>query len=260
MEKFKRIALTGYRGSIGREFPKNCQKLYTRLEDSIVKMFIEINKLKIKPHTLVHLSALVSTQECEKNSKKAFELNVEGAKKWYKAAKLSGVKNFLFISTSHIYKPINSYNVYTNTFFKKDPKGIYGKTKLEAEKKLIFLSKIKGYPKLTIVRVFSVYSFNARKGFLIHDLLNRKKKKDYSTLKGLNLQRDFLSTERIAQNILKICKKEKKKNLYQICSGKSKSIEKVCIEILGKKFFEKCKKDNNSKSNWLSLIGRPTVI
>ena len=94
MEKFKRIALTGYGGSIGREFPKNCQKLYTRLEDSIIKMFIEINKLKIKPHTLVHLSALVSTQECEKNSKKAFELNVEGATKWYKAAKLSGVKNF----------------------------------------------------------------------------------------------------------------------------------------------------------------------
>ena len=79
-------------------------------------------------------------------------------------------------------------------------------------------------------------------------------------MKGLNLQRDFLSTKKIAQNILTICKKEKKKNLYQICSGKPKSIEKVCIEILGKKFFEKCKKDNNSKSNWLSLIGRPTVI
>ena len=58
-----------------------------------------------------------------------------------KAAKLSGVKNFLFISTSHIYKPINSYNVYTNTFFKKDPKGIYGKTKLEAEKNLYSYQK-----------------------------------------------------------------------------------------------------------------------
>ncbi len=127
MEKFKRIALTGYRGSIGREFPNNCQKIYTRLEDSIVKMFIKINKQKIKPHTLVHLSALVSTQECEKNSKKAFELNVEGAKKWYKAAKLSGVKNFLFISTSHIYKPINSYNVLEILSLKKVPKVIIGK-------------------------------------------------------------------------------------------------------------------------------------
>ena len=79
-------------------------------------------------------------------------------------------------------------------------------------------------------------------------------------MKGLNLQRDFLSTKIIAQKILKICKREKKKNLYQICSGKPKSIEKICIEILGKKFFEKCKKKNNSKSNWLSLIGRQTII
>ena len=214
MEKFKRIALTGYRGSIGREFPKNCQKLYTRLEDSIIKMFIEINKLKIKPHTLVHLSALVSTQECEKNSKKAFELNVEGATKWYKAAKLSGVKNFLFISTSHIYKPINSYNVYANTFFKKDPKGIYGKTKLEAEKKLIFLSKIKGYPKLTIVRVFSVYSLNARKGFLIHDLLNRKKKKRLLNFERLKFtKRFFINRKNSSEYIDNLQKRKKEKSL-----------------------------------------------
>ena len=104
MERLSKIAFTGYNGSIGKEFPKNCQKLKSRLENSINKMVFEINNLKIKPETLVHLSALVSTKECERSFEKAYNLNVLGAIKWYKASKIAGIKNFVFVSTSHIYK------------------------------------------------------------------------------------------------------------------------------------------------------------
>ena len=136
MESLNKIALTGSTGSIGLEFPKKCSKLYTRLEASTYKMISEINKLKVKPETLIHLSALVSTKKCKLNPKKAYELNILGATKWYKASKYTGIKNFIFISTSHVYKSIKNKNVVINYGFDTEPGNVYGKSKLIAEKKL----------------------------------------------------------------------------------------------------------------------------
>ena len=260
MERLSKIAFTGYNGSIGKEFPKNCQKLKSRLENSINKMVFEINNLKIKPETLVHLSALVSTKECERSFEKAYNLNVLGAIKWYKASKIAGIKNFVFVSTSHIYKSTRTLNVNINIGFQKEPKNNYGKSKLKAEKNLQFLSKIDGYPNLVIARVFSVYSVNAREGFLINELLKRKKKKDFSTIFGINVQRDFLESKKISEKLIKISINKNKKKIYHICSGKPRTIEEICIKILGKSFYNKCKKNISNNSNWKSLIGRQTII
>ena len=260
MEELNRIALTGSTGSIGLEFPKKCSKLYTRLESSINKMIFEINRLKIKPKTLIHLSALVSTKNCERNPKKAYELNVLGAMKWYHASKYTGIKNFIFISTSHVYKSIKSENVKINYGFETRPNNIYGKSKLIAEKKLKNSSKIKGYPNLVIIRIFSVLSLNARKNFLVNDLLKKKRTKDYSTIYGVNIQRDFLESSTIAKRILNISLSRKKKKIYHVCSGKSKTIGQISKQILGNKFYNKCKKKKISDTNWLSLIGKETFI
>ena len=114
-------------------------------------MFIEINKLKIKPHTLVHLSTSWYSK-CEKNSKKAFELN-EGATKWYKAAKLSELKIFyLFLHLTFINQLIHIMFI---QILSLKIKGQYGKTKLKQKKKLIFLSKIKDI-KIDNCKSFSV--------------------------------------------------------------------------------------------------------
>jgi len=260
MEKLSKIAITGYSGSIGIEFPRNCQKLKTRLEKSINKMIFEINNLKIMPETLIHLSALVSTKKCDASLRKANELNVLGSIKWYKASKITGIKNFIFVSTSHVYKSTRSLDVNVNIGFQKKPKNNYGKSKLEAEKNLQFLSKIIGYPNLVIARVFSVYSLNAREGFLINDLFKRKKKKDFSTIYGTNVQRDFIDSKKITEQLIKISINKNKKKIYHICSGKTKTVGEICVKILGKDFYNKCKKKKIYNTNWMSLIGRQTII
>ena len=260
MESLNKIALTGSTGSIGLEFPKKCSKLYTRLEASTYKMISEINRLKVKPETLIHLAALVSTKKCKLNPKKAYELNILGATKWYEASKFTGIKNFIFISTSHVYKSIKTKNVVINYGFDTKPGNVYGKSKLIAEKKLKYLSIINGFPNLVIVRVFSVLSKNAREDFLVNNLLKKKKKKDYSTIYGVNIQRDFLESKVIAKKIISIALSKKKKKIYHVCSGKPKTIGQLSKEILGYKFYRKCNKKKIINTNWLSLIGKETFI
>lgn len=260
MEKNQKIAITGSSGSIGITFPKNCKRLFTRLESSKEKMIQELIKFNKKPDTVIHLAALVSTKKCEEDFFQAYNLNVNGAIKWYKACKYVGIKNFIFVSTSHVYRPIKNFDVKIGICFDKKPKNNYGKTKLEAEKKLIFLSKNKGYPKLIIARIFSVFSLNARKDFLIYELLERKKNKIYSELRGQNIQRDFLSSEKISNKLIKITFNKNQKKIYHICSGQGIKIKDISTKILGQKFYEKCTKIEDNNSLWNSLIGRPTLF
>lgn len=260
MEKIEKIAITGCTGSIGLAFPKNCKKLFTRLESSKEKMIQELIKFNKKPETVIHLAALVSTKKCEEDYSKAYDLNVNGAKKWYEACKYVGIKNFIFVSTSHVYRPIKNFDVKVGVLFDKKPNNNYGKTKLEAEKQLQFLSKNKGCPKLVITRVFSVFSYNVREDFLIYELLKRKKNKIFSELKGQNIQRDFLPSEVIANKLIKISISRYKKNIYHICSGKGIRVKDICLKILGKKFYDKCKKIDDNNSIWKSMIGRPTLF
>lgn len=260
MEKNEKIAITGSTGSIGIEFPKNCKKLFTRLESSKEKMIQELMRFNKKPDTVIHLAALVSTKKCEENYDHAYNLNVKGAIKWFEACKYVGIKNFIFVSTSHVYKPIDNFDVKIGIFFDKQPPNNYGKTKLEAEKKLVFLSKYEGYPRLVIARVFSVFSYNVRKDFLIYELLNRKKNKIFTELKGINIQRDFLTSKKISNQLVQITKSKNKKKIYHICSGKGLKIKEICLKILGKKFYEKCKKIDDGDTKWKSMIGRYTPI
>ena len=263
MKEFLRtIAITGSSGSIGREFPKSCGKLKIRLEDSEIKMMREIKKISFFPKTLIHLAGLVSTSDCELNPKKAYEINVEGSIKLMKAAKLAGVKEFIYVSTSHVYKSISSYNAKINLSFPICPNNVYGKSKLAAEKELGKLSKKNNYPKLTIVRVFSVFSIFLRKGFLVSNLFERKKNKDYSPIPGLKIKRDFLNTKEISKKLIRIAKASNKKKIYLLCSGRSISVEDLAYKILDvdKNKIKLEEKKTQSKSSWNSLVGHPTII
>ena len=264
-EFLERILITGSSGVIGREFPKSIGKLKIRMEDSETQILKKIRQAKILPKTIIHLAGIVSTNDCEKDPKKTFEINVNGSIKLMKAGKLSGVKDFIYISTSHVYKSIKSYSAKINILFPKEPNSIYGKSKLIAEKKLQELSRRTGYPKLTIVRVFSVNSPLLKKGFLTHNLYLRKKNKDYSPISGLNIVRDFLTTKEIVKKILKIAYTYNKKKIYLVCSGKQTTIEELAYNILQIdknkiQLKEKGEKKLPVSSNWNSLIGYPTII
>lgn len=261
-ELFKKILITGSTGSIGREFPKSIGKLTVRMEESEIQMLMKIRRAKILPKIIIHLAGMVATNDCEKNPKKTYRVNVDGAVKLMRAGKLSGVKEFIYISTSHVYRGVKSYSAKINISFPKKPNSVYGKTKFIAEKKLRELSKNPGYPKLTIVRVFSVNSSLSRKGFLTHNLRVRKENMDYSPIPGLKIARDFLTAKEISKKIIMIAGACNKKEIYLVCSGKATTVEELAYRILeiDKKKIQLKEKPSTVPSNWNSLVGYPTII
>ena len=115
------------------------------------------NKLKniiIKNNidSIIHLAAVLSVGESEKNPKKYNRINVEGTKKILEAIKNTKVKNLIFSSTCAVYK--DGFSKVTEKT-KLDPSSVYGRTKLKCEKLIKIFCK-KNKLNFGILRYFNV--------------------------------------------------------------------------------------------------------
>ena len=149
----KNILITGGAGYIGSHTTeiliKNKKKVFIvddlstgfkRLINKKAKFFRTniLNKNKIKKiinqnniDSIIHLAAVLSVSESEKNPKKYQKINVEGTKKLLEAIKNTKVKNLIFSSTCAVYKD-GFKKVFEKT--KTYPSSVYGNTKLKCEK------------------------------------------------------------------------------------------------------------------------------
>jgi len=109
-----------------------------------------INKNKID--SVIHLAAVLSVGESEKNPKKYKNINVIGTKSLLIAIKKTNVKNIIFSSTCAVYK---DGNLKVNENTKLKPTSVYGKTKLIGEN-LIKLFCKKNKINFGILRFFNV--------------------------------------------------------------------------------------------------------
>ena len=91
-----------------------------------------------KIDSIIHLAASLSIAEGEKHPKLYYKNNVLGTKSLLKACKNSLVKNFIFSSTAAVYKEGKKI---VSEKSMVDPKSVYGKTKLLAEKQIILNCK-----------------------------------------------------------------------------------------------------------------------
>ncbi len=220
--------LTGSTGNIGR-YLSGFNPLKTRLEDSIANMKAELQSIG-EIQSFLHLAAMGLASDCEKNPEKARELNVEGARKWFTAAAQSGVRRFVFASTSHVYgqpkeqKPV-SINAPTQ------PLNVYGRTKLEAENVLRELAREFPRTELVIVRFFSVLSPSMRPGYLLTGLHQRAQRRDFSPIPGLSYVRDFIEVEDVARTLTEIVNRPQIPPLINICSGRPTRVREIAEKV-----------------------------
>ena len=259
-----KIAITGYNGAIGKEFPKQCARLKTRLQKNYLTMFKELNNIPNKIDTLIHLSGMVSIKECENNPRLAYELNVIGSVNWYLAAEMANIKKFIFVSTSHVYGiPFNN-KIIINTNYKPRPNNVYGKTKLIAENILRRICKKKNKTKLLIARVFSVIPKYGREYSLTAGLKKRSINIDYSEIEGFYNTRDFLTSKDVVKNLIKLRLSNSSKLIINICSGKAKTIGDIACKIFDEANLDKQELIKNNlnqlKYKQDSVIGRPTLF
>jgi len=118
------------------------------------KFSLVLNILKEqKPEIVIDTIGLTSSLECERNPKRARNLNYLTAKNISDACKIVGSKMFFF-SSSYV------FNGKKGNYSEKDsplPLGVYGKTKLLAERDLLKNKRN------VIIRVDIMYGFNGDK-------------------------------------------------------------------------------------------------
>ena len=116
--------------------------------------------------------------------------------------------NFIFISSSHVYK--NSINKIKEEY-KKKPESLYAKLKLESENYLK-----ENYEKYCILRLFNIYGKNQPENFFIPDI--NKKIKLQKKIKLNKSIRDFIHVNDVVKIINFIIRK-KVNDIINIGSG-----------------------------------------
>ena len=176
---------------------------------------------------VIHLAAIVATNDVKNSPLLAYEVNVTGTinllaeleKEWG-----SNKKWFFYASTSHVYKSSNHPIKETHEL---EPISLYGKTKLLAENIVNQFGSLENMPfDVCVGRIFSFYHSSQKPPFLYPTILSRLENEDLNNeffLYGADSLRDFLNAEEVVNIIIKLAI-AKTKGIYNIASGKSVKI------------------------------------
>lgn len=148
-----KILITGGSGMVGSQASFGNKPTHKQL-DILDPKSIERAILKYKPDVIVHLAALVNMDECETNPKKAFRINVTGAKNIALACKKYNIK-IVYLSSCAVFDGKKRV-AYTETD-RPNPINVYGKTKLQGEQAIL-----KVLPDALIVRTSWLFGSNAK--------------------------------------------------------------------------------------------------
>tara|TARA_B100000963_G_C22612059_1_gene665366 strand:+ start:60 stop:1040 length:981 start_codon:yes stop_codon:yes gene_type:complete len=202
--------------------------------------------LNNKIDSIIHLAAVLSVGESQKNPKKYVRINVKGTRNLLEAIKNTHIKNFIFSSTCAVYKD-GLTKVNENSKLK--PSSIYGKTKLQGEKDIKNFCKKKKI-NYGILRFFNVAGAKPSSKIgqinigdqLFKNLSIETRKKnpifkiygtDYETKDGTCI-RDYIHVIDIADihfKILKKIDKIKKSKILNCGYGKGISVREVIKEF-----------------------------
>jgi len=175
VEKIKgKILITGAEGMLGSAIAIKAAQDYEVCATDFKDLDItERDKVRahlkeIRPHLVIHAAAYTDVDGCEKNPQVAYRVNVEGTKNIAEASQEVNAK-LIFISTDYVFDG-NKKTPYTEEDA-ANPLGVYGKTKLEAEKAVSNL-----VPQHLIIRSSFLFG-KGKKGFVEAILEQAKKNK-----------------------------------------------------------------------------------
>jgi len=223
------ILLLGSTGTLGVAIKKS--RLFKKLKKPSSKKLDIVNQKSVERYLyknnisiVLHCAALARVKECERNKKKAFNINVNGTSNIVKSIinikkKTKKTIKLVFISSDAVYESILGNHKETD---KLKPYNTYGKTKVNAEKHVI---KLKDY---IIVRT---RFFNKRKILF-----------NYS---ATNIYTSSIEVNLLVKYIYKLIKKNfkgiiniggKSQSVYNFAKKYNAKIKKISAKkVLGKK-------------------------
>lgn len=215
------IGISGHKSVLCKAFVNKFKKKYFytfykgRIENKnkFNNWLIRNNKINY----FINFAAITSVSECEKNKKKAMNINYKANVTIINCLNQSILKNFnyfLYISSSHVYKPSFKF---LHEKSQRIPSNYYGLTKKKFED-YIEKFKTKFNFNIGIARIFNFYSPKKIKGFFINDIILKSRKSKKLTLGTINTCRDYIDIVDIVK-ALDLMISKKLSSSFNICSG-----------------------------------------
>ena len=246
--KDKRILVTGGSGYLGQNLIKkllSLKAIVSSLDISddfqhpdVSYYNINLSDLKklydgireIKPSIIYHLAASLDRTRDFSQTYRLFEINLTGTVNLLNALKeYVDYENFIFSSTSEIYcgKAIKPP-------FKEDdgftPASPYSLSKYCAEMTIKTFSNI--YSKnFTILRLFNFFGKGMPKKFFLPQLIDKLNRGDDFDMTSGEQIRDYLHVDDVLQAMISSTTKKAYNEVFNVCSGKGKSIKEIAIEL-----------------------------
>ena len=232
------IGYTGTKSVLAKSFVKSYYKnfilkSYTGDITNYAKVDSWLRK-NIDINIFINFAAITSTTICEKNKKKATDVNFISVIKLLillNNIQMIDFNYFLSLSTSHVFKKSHLKLKENST---KEPTNHYGVSKLALENYILKNQK-KFKFKVGIARIFNYYNEGSKKGFFINDIIKKLKiKKKIIKFDNINSYRDYISMKDINTALFKMINL-RLINDYNICSGEKIYLPDI-INHLNKKY------------------------
>ena len=182
-------------------------KIDIRFLSILNKPLLDKNFKKYKFDYVYNCAAIKHVDIAEENKEETYRINVKGTLNLLNLSKKYSVKKFIFISSDKAFYP----------------KGIMGKSKLLAEKKV--LNSKNNKTELKILRFPNVITSSGSILEIIYDCINKKK---IFELKNKNLIRYFIFKNDTLNFILKASDNNCSKKIIILNNVKSKKIKDLC--------------------------------
>jgi len=218
------IFATGTTGTIGKYLEGDVHPVRIELDDEfeLPTQLSENNNF-----ALIHLAGTVGVQAVSKNVELAHKINVTATRRLAEKCIASGVKKFVYVSTSHVYKQSTQL---LDEQSETHPTTEYAEQKRLAE--IEVLDVFKDIPeRLVVARVFSILDWGTPEFTLGGAVLKLFKGQITSLNSGLDL-RDFLTPQKVASVLTEVAACNKLFGIVNICSSNSISIAEATGRML----------------------------
>jgi nucleoside-diphosphate-sugar epimerase len=176
---------------------------------------------------LIHLAGIVGVQAVSKNIELAHKINVTATRRLAERCIARGVKKFVYVSTSHVYKQ--------STELLDEQSETHPTTKYAEQKRLAELEVLDAFKdipeRLVVARVFSILDWGTPEFTLGGAVLKLFEGEITSLNSGLDL-RDFLTPQKVASVLLEVAACDHLFGIVNICSSNSISIAEATGRML----------------------------
>jgi len=234
-----------------KEFLKNKDIRFIKKDISKIK---NLKTILSKTDYIFHLAALADIVPSIENPEKYFQSNVVSTFNLLNSLNIKKVKKFIYIASSTCYGIPKKYP--TNESEKINTKYPYALTKNIGEQLVTHWSDIYKLKAITL-RLFNVYGTKSRTsgtyGAVFGVFLAQKIKNFPLTVVGNGNQlRDFTYVTDVINAILVAAKSKKTNQIYNIASGKPKSVNEI-VKLLDHKKINIKKRPGEPDVTWANI-------